>query len=180
MRFRGRTLLLQVGVVPLVLIAIGLSACGGNGDQPAEPAETATGTSKPAAVQFERVVDTPATAQAASSAVVSPDELQSQIDSIARGLKDGGFDATNAGEVGEAKADFVIDTSWGVYLYESESAAAEFVLGMKDIREDEANFELFRVGNRVYFATMETPLTAEDKAKLDEIAKAVEGAVATT
>jgi outer membrane protein OmpA-like peptidoglycan-associated protein len=74
----------------------------------------------------------------------------------------------------------VIDTSWAVYVYGSERGAAEFVLYMKDARSDEANYELFRIENRVYFASMTSALTPEDRAKLDEIAKAAEGAISAS
>jgi hypothetical protein len=157
---------------------LGSSACGDDGDETAKPAgQTPTEQIESAPVELDKVADTAATAKAASATKVPAEELQSQIDAIAQGLKDGGFDATNVGEIGDAKADFVIDTSWAVYLYESERGAAEFVLGLKDIRSDEANFELFRIENRVYFASMTSALTAEDRAKLDEIAKAAEGAI---
>ena len=35
---------------------------------------------------------------------------------------------------------------------------------------DKANYELFRIGNRVYYLSMTEPVSDEDRAKLDKIA----------
>lgn len=162
----------------LSALVLGLSACGDDGDERAEPAGQAPTTqAEPAPAELDKVADTAETAKAASATEVPADELQSQIDAVEQGLEDGGFDASNVGTVGDAKANFVIDTSWAVYVYGSDRAAAELALSLKDIRTDEADFALFRIGNRVYYASMTSALSAEDRAKLDEIAEAVEGAI---
>jgi hypothetical protein len=169
----------RLAAASLLVLALGLSACGGDdGDNASEPAGQ-TSTEQPApAPTLDKVTDTPATAKAASAAKLSANELQDQTDLIAKGLKDGGFDARNLGKIGGAKANFPVDTQWAVYLYDSERSAAEFVLQLREIRADqEGGFELFRIGNRVYYATMTSELSAEDRAKLDDIAKAVEGSI---
>ncbi len=166
----------------LLIMAAGLSACGDGGDDGAAPAADTppaqTTSEAPAAVELDKVVDTPATAKAASATKVPADELKAQIAAIERGLKGAGFAPSNLGEVGEAKADIAVDTSWVVYVYDSERSTAEFALTMQDVYPDPANYEMFRVGNRLYLASMASALTADDKAKLDKIAKAAEGAIA--
>lgn len=169
----------RLAAITMVGLAAGLSACGGDDDTATDtPAPAETATQAPAAAELDKVVDTAATAKSASAEQVPADELDRQIAAIEEGLKGGGFEASNVGEVGEAKADFVIDTSWVVYVYESDRATAEFAMTMKDVYPDEANYEMFRVGNRLYLVSMTSALSADDTTKLDQIAAAAEGAIA--
>lgn len=163
----------RIAAIAMVGLAAGLSGCGGDGDT---AGDTQTAATAPA-TELDKVVDTAATAKSASAETLSADELEQQIAAIDKGLQDAGFDATNVGKVGDAKADFNIDTSWGVFVYESDRAAADYSVSMQDIYTDEANYVIFRVGNRVYLTSMQSALSAEDKAKLDQIAAAAEGAV---
>ncbi len=165
----------------LLVLAAGLSACGGDDEPDAPVASTPasqTTPESPAAAKFEKTVDTAATAAAADAKKVSADELARQIAAIEKGLKDAGFSPSNLGEVGDAKADFAIDTSWVVYVYESARATADFALTMKDVYPDKANYEMFRVQNRLYLVSMTSALTADDTSKLATIAAASEGAIA--
>lgn len=171
----------RLAAIAMVGLAAGLAGCGGDDDTASEgQPPAASETQAPAAAAIDKVTDTAATAKAASATKVPADELEGQIAAVEQGLKDGGFDPSNVGEVGDAKADFEVDTSWAVYVYDSDRSAAEFALSLKDIRpeSDAPNYELFRVGNRVYYASMTSALSDDDKAKLDTMAKAVEGAIA--
>ncbi len=162
----------------LLLLATGLSACGDDDTSAPAASTPAAADTTAAAREFEQTVDTAATAKAASATEASADELKIQADAIMRGLSDAGFDPNNVGKLGDAKADIVVDTSWAVYVYASERAAAEFVLSLKEIGLKDGNYELFRVENRVYYASMTTPLGADGEAKLDKMAAAAEGAIA--
>lgn len=156
-----------------------LAACGGSDDTAETPAKTVPSETGPA-VKLDKKVDTAATAEAADDTKVPADQLEGQIAAIERGLKDAGFNASSYGVVGDAKETIVVDRSWSAYVYESDRAAAEFVLSLEDVLPDSANFELFRIDNRVYYAVMTSALSDDDRAKLDEMAVAAEGAIAAS
>lgn len=167
----------RIAAITMVGLAAGLSACGGDDDTSGDAqSPTQTVTEAPAA-ELDKVVDTAATAKSASAETVSADELERQIDAIDTGLDDAGFEAINVGKVGDAKANFNIDTSWGVFVYESDRAAADYAVSMQDIYTEDSNYVMFRVGNRIYLTSMTSALSADDKTKLDQIAAAAEGSI---
>lgn len=171
------THLRRLAVVAVLGLTGALTACGDDDATTASPTATAPAASAPAA-KLDKKTDTAATAAAASADKVSAADLESQSAAIEEGLKSAGFSPSNLGEVGEAKADIVVDTSWAVYVYESDRAAAEFAVSLAEIREGPGNYELFRIDNRVYYVSMTTALSDADREKLDAIATAAEGAVA--
>lgn len=169
----------RFAAVALLAVGVGgtLAACGGSDDTATTPAKTVPSETAPA-VKLDKKVDTAATAETTSDAKVPAGQLKTQIAAIERGLKDAGFNATNYGVVGKDKATIVVDRSWAVYVYDSDRGATELTLSLKDIRSDPANFVLFRIDNRVYYLTMTSALSDADRAKLDKMAVAAEGAIA--
>ncbi len=163
--------------IALLALAGTLTACGGSGDTAPAPTKSSPAETAPA-TKLDKKTDTAATAKSASAAKVPADQLKTQSAAIERGLSDAGLAPNNVGAIGGAKADIVVDTSWAVYVYESDRAAAEFALSIRDIRSDPANYRMFRIGNRIYYVSMTSALTSTDTAKLDKIADAAEGAIA--